>query len=162
MKSVLRWLVRLEEATLAGLMLAMIGLACIQIILRNGFDSGINWGDDAVRTLVLWVAMIGSMVAAGRGEHIRIEALVRYLPPLVAAIVARLVDVLTAGLCVALAWFGYEFAALEYEDGFTAFAAVPSWLAVSVIPFAFGVIGLRYLIHALLGRPVADEDGATP
>lgn len=162
MKSVLRWLARLEAATLACLLLAMIGLACLQIILRNGFDSGISWGDDAVRTLVLWVAMIGSMVAAGRGEHIRIEALVRYLPPLAAAIVARFVDVLTAGLCAALAWYGYEFAALEYEDGFKAFAAVPSWFVVSVIPLAFGVIGARYMLHALFGRPAADEEGAAP
>lgn len=162
MKNVLRWLARLEEVALAGLLLAMIGLACTQIILRNGFDSGISWGDDAVRTLVLWVALIGSMVAAGRGEHIRIEALVRYLPPVAAAVVARFVDLLTACLCAALAWYGYEFAALEYEDGFTAFAAVPSWYVVSVIPFAFGVIGVRYLLHSLFGRPVADEEGAAP
>jgi TRAP-type C4-dicarboxylate transport system permease small subunit len=149
----LRVLARIEEGLLALLLLAMIGLAVTQIVLRNLFESGIPWGDDAVRTLVLWVAMVGSVVAAGRGQHIRIDALVRYLPDALRGPLARLVDLLTAAICGALAWYGWEFAALEYMDGMIAFAAVPSWLAVGVIPVSFALIGLRYAIHAVFGRP---------
>ena len=165
MSRLLRLLGRLEEGLLALLLLAMIGLAVTQILLRNLFDSGIPWGDDAVRTLVLWVAMVGSMVAAARGQHIRIDALVRYLPDALRGPLARLVDLLTALICAALAWFGWEFAALEYMDGLIAFAAVPSWLVVGVIPVAFALIGLRYALHTLVGRPaltatIAPDPGA--
>lgn len=153
MNTLLRLLARLEEGLLALLLLAMIGLAVTQIVLRNLFEAGIPWGDDAVRTLVLWVAMVGSMVAAARGQHIRIDALVRYLPDGLRGPLARLVDLLTAVICGALAWYGWEFAALEYTDGIVAFAAVPSWVAVGIIPIAFALIGLRYALHAVFGRP---------
>lgn len=153
MRGLLRLLGRLEEGLLALLLIVMIGLAIAQILLRNLFESGIPWGDDAVRTLVLWVAMVGSMVAAGRGQHIRIDALVRYLPEALRGGLARLVDLSTALVCGALARYGWEFAALEYTDGLLAFAAVPSWVVVAIIPCAFAVIGLRYALHAVLGRP---------
>ena len=159
MRTLLRLLGRFEEAFLAVLLLAMIGLAVLQIVLRNGFDGGISWGDDAVRMLVLWVAMVGSMVAAGRGQHIRIDALVRYLPPRARTVIDRVVDLVTALVCAGLARFGYEFAALEHADGLVAFASFPSWVAVAIIPFAFAVIGLRYGLHALLGRPRLTEQG---
>lgn len=158
MSTLLRLLGRLEEGLLALLLCAMVGLAVTQIVLRNLFETGIPWGDDAVRTLVLWVAMVGSMVAAGRGQHIRIDALVRYLPAAVRGPLGRLVDLLTALICGALAWYGWEFAALEYEDGMIAFADVPSWLVVGVIPAAFAFIGLRYALHALVGRPSLTGD----
>ncbi|MEE4301477.1 MAG: TRAP transporter small permease [Pseudomonadales bacterium] len=160
MRGLLRLLDRFEEGLLALLLLAMIGLAVTQILLRNLFETGIPWGDDAVRTLVLWVAMVGSMVAAGRGQHIRIDALVRYLPYALRGPLGRLVDLLTALICAALAWFGWEFAALEYMDGLIAFAAVPSWIAVGIIPVAFALIGLRYAIHAVLGRPSLTAEAA--
>jgi TRAP-type C4-dicarboxylate transport system permease small subunit len=149
----LRLLGRFEEAFLALLLGAMVLLAVLQIVLRNGFDAGISWGDDAVRMLVFWVAMVGSMVAARRGQHIRIDALVRYLPPGVRSGADRAIDGVAALLCVVVAWFCFEFAAGEYGAGQRAFASVPSWVAVSVMPFAFLVIGVRYALHAALGRP---------
>ena len=164
MRRLLRLLRLLEEGFLALLLLAMIGLAVTQILLRNLLDGGIPWGDDAVRTLVLWVALVGSMVAAGRGQHIRIDAVARYLPAALRDPLARLVDFLTAAICGALAWYGSEFAALEYADGMRAFAAFPSWIAVGIIPVAFTVMGLRYALQALLGRPAltAPAGGAAP
>ena len=62
---------RLEEALLALLLTAMIGVAAVQVVLRNFFDSGLYWGDSAVRVIVLWVAMLGAMVASRHDERIR-------------------------------------------------------------------------------------------
>ncbi|MEM9621755.1 MAG: TRAP transporter small permease subunit [Pseudomonadota bacterium] len=73
------WLRRLEDLLLALLLSGMIGMAAAQVILRNLFDSGILWGDSAVRVLVLWVAMIGAMVASRQDEHIRIDIAGRYI-----------------------------------------------------------------------------------
>jgi TRAP-type C4-dicarboxylate transport system permease small subunit len=152
-KALLRALAWLEDAFLVLLLLLMIGVSVLQIVLRNGFETGLPWGEDLVRVTVLWVALVGSMVATREGRHIRIDALVRFLPDTLRALCFRLVDLAAAGLCAALAWFGSELVAVEFEDGFAAFAAVPVWVTEVVIPVAFGVMGLRYLIHALTGRP---------
>ncbi|HSG88129.1 MAG TPA: TRAP transporter small permease [Pseudomonadales bacterium] len=158
----LRILHRLEDAVLALLLIAMIGFAVLQIVLRNLFDSGLSWGDDLVRTSVLWIALVGSMVAARRGQHIRIDALTRLLPVRMGAAADRLADLCAGALCVVLAWLGGEFVALEYTDGIVAFAGVPNWLTVLVIPLAFTVMGLRYLGQALLGRPRLDHERPVP
>ena len=53
-----------------------------------------------------------------------------------------------------MAWYGLQLVRLEYEDGFTAFGAVPAWMAESIIPLAFLVMGLRYLLQVLLPHPL--------
>ena len=42
---------------IALILTAMIVLAATQIVLRNLFDSGIIWGDAALRVAVLWVGL---------------------------------------------------------------------------------------------------------
>ena len=63
---------------LALLLTSMIGIAAFQVVLRNFFDSGLYWGDSAVRVMVLWVAMLGAMVASRKDEHIRIDLVARF------------------------------------------------------------------------------------
>ena len=55
----------LENGLLVGLLVAMIGIAVTQIVMRNGFDSGFLWADSLLRVLVLWIGMIGALVAVG-------------------------------------------------------------------------------------------------
>jgi TRAP-type C4-dicarboxylate transport system permease small subunit len=152
-KALLRVLRLVEDGFLALLLVTMLGFALAQIVLRNLFDSGIAWGDDLVRTLILWVALVGSMIAARQGRHIRIDALLRLAPDSARPWIERGMDLVTAILCGFMARLGQEFWALEYADGFVAFGAVPSWVPVAMIPVAFTIMGLRYLLHAATARP---------
>jgi TRAP-type C4-dicarboxylate transport system permease small subunit len=60
----------------------MISLAFAQIVLRNGFDGGIVWADSLLRIMVLWIALIGAVVASRDQRHINIDLISRFLPPL--------------------------------------------------------------------------------
>ena len=75
-----RYLHRLEDSLLVFSLLAMLLIALGQIVLRNGFDSGVLWAESFARILVLWVAMLGAMVATRENNHISIDAVSRYLP----------------------------------------------------------------------------------
>jgi TRAP-type C4-dicarboxylate transport system permease small subunit len=59
-----------EDALLVLLLAAMVGLAATQIILRNLFDGAILWADPMLRVSVLWVGMIGAMVATVHGRRV--------------------------------------------------------------------------------------------
>ena len=76
------------------LLLGMIGMAAGQVLLRNFFDGGVYWGDSAVRVMVLWVTMLGAMVASRDDSHIRIDLVGRFLQelqkPLLQSTVARI------------------------------------------------------------------------
>ena len=66
-----------ENAALVAVLAAMILLAGAQIVLRNFFDSGFPWADEALRLMVLWVAMLGAVAAGRENRHIAIDALSR-------------------------------------------------------------------------------------
>ncbi len=142
-------LLKTETALLVTLLSTMIIMAVIQIIMRNFFSSGILWADSFVRIAVLWLALLGAMVVSRGGKHIAIDVLSYSVSKNTQAIIKRITDSFTAIVCFIVMAHSFEFVKLEYQDGGLAFATVPNWLCESIIPFAFLVIGLRYLFSAL-------------
>ena len=139
-------LFRIEDTILASLLMLMIGLVVLQIFLRNLFDSGLVWSDSLVRTLVLWVGLVGAMVASRQGNHITIDILDRYLPAQTKRPVNFIVELFTASICTIAAYYSLLFVKMEFIDGGRAFAQIPTWLCEAIIPFAFTVIALRYFM----------------
>lgn len=137
---------RLEEALLVLLLTAMIGVAAAQVVLRNFFDSGLYWGDSAVRVIVLWVAMLGAMVASRNDEHIRIDLAGRFLPVQLKTHVTRLVNLFTCAVLLLFAWYSFQFVRYEYQDGTLAFAQVPAWVCEAIMPLGAAVMAARYAI----------------
>ncbi len=148
---------KIEDGVLVFLLLLMIGIA--QIVLRNLFESGIFWGDTLVRVLVLWIGLVGAMIAGRDGKHINIDVITRYLPKKFARMTNCIVELFTAVICGVVAWHGVKFVQMEYESGGIAFAKVPAWLCEAIIPFAFVVLAARYLILSFkrLTDPVGRE-----
>ena len=144
MLAIVHWL---EDALLASLLALMIFLAVTQIVLRNGFDSGILWADSLLRVLVLWIALIGALVASRNRQHLSVDVITRFLTPSAKRGVSVVTSLFAAGICLLLGWYSLEFVLMEYESATMAFAGVPSWSCESVMPVAFLLIGCRYLLH---------------
>jgi len=141
---------RVEDSILVGLLLLMITLAVLQIFLRNLFETGIVWSDVLVRILVLWVGLAGAMVASRQGNHINIDILDRFLPERAKVVVSFVVEVFTAFICTIVAYYSLQFVQMEFADGGMAFAKVPVWLCEAIIPFAFVVIAIRYVLLSII------------
>jgi len=141
----------LENGLLVLLLAAMIVLAGSQIVLRNLFDSGISWSDPLLRVLVLWVGMLGAMIATQQDKHIRIDLLSRYLSPAWRRQAARLNNLFSGVVCALLAWHSGRFVYFEWQDGNMLLNGVPAWLAESVLPLGFTVMGLRFALLLLIG-----------
>jgi TRAP-type C4-dicarboxylate transport system permease small subunit len=141
---------RIEDAILVGLLLLMIVMAVLQIFLRDFFGSGIVWSEVLVRVLVLWVGLIGAMVASRQGNHINIDIMNRYLSGRAKIVVKFVVELFTALICIVVAYYSLEFVQSEFAYGGESFAKVPIWLCESIIPFAFMVISLRYFLLSFI------------
>ena len=144
-----RALHRGEDSLLVVAVLAMVGLAALQIVLRNVLGTGVLWIDPMLRSLVLWIGMLGAVAASRSGQHISIDILTRALPARWRRRVLAVGCLFTTVVCAAITWHGVRYVALEYEFAGTAFAGVPTWAVVIILPLAFGLIGLRYLLFAL-------------
>jgi C4-dicarboxylate transporter, DctQ subunit len=145
-----RWLYRIEDSILVGLLLLMILLAVAQIFLRNFLGIGILWSDILIRNLVLWVGLIGAMAAGRKGDHIKIDLLSRYLKTKLSWIISGITDFFTAVVCLIVVFYSLKFIKFEYYDGIIAFGRIPVWFCQAIIPFSFLVMSLRYFIKTIL------------
>jgi len=149
MSRLLQTVHRIESGLLVLLLVAMIALAGSQIVLRNLFDTGISWSDPVLRVLVLWVGMLGAMIATQQDKHIRIDLLSRYLSPAWRQHTAHINNLFSTIICGLLAWHSGRFVYFEWQDGSTLVGAVPAWIAESVLPFGFTVMALRFSLLLL-------------
>lgn len=145
-----RVLLKTESLILVALLLSMILIAVVQILMRNFFGGGLLWADGYTRTCVLWVALMGAMIASRHHDHIAIEVLLQYLPRRKKGLAKRISYFLTGLVCFIAAWFSADFVLQEYSYGGKAFAEIPSWWCETIIPFAFAVIALRYCVAAFM------------
>lgn len=140
------YLHRLEDGALIFALLVMLGTAVGQILLRNLFDTGLMWSETFLRVLVLWVAMLGAMVATREGKHICIDLLPSALSGALQAWCRALSALFAAALCFVLAYQSLTLVGYEWEDGTLAFARVPVWVCQAILPFGFAVMGVRFVL----------------
>jgi TRAP-type C4-dicarboxylate transport system permease small subunit len=140
---------RAEDGLLVFLLSAMILLAATQIVLRNFLDSGFVWIDPLLRVLVLWLGLIGATVATRNNKHIRIDLLSKLFSRNTHRLIQSVIGQISAWTCLVIAWYGFQWIQMDFEDGITSFAGVPAWMLEVIIPVTFALIGLRYLIMSV-------------
>lgn len=149
MKKINRAIHVLEDSLLISLLISMILLSSGQIILRNFFDTGIIWMDPLLRVLVLWTALIGATVASRENKHIRIDLISRLFSKKFHLAIQVFVGFFTTTVCAIIAWYGSTWVLLDYQDKITGFSGLPGWVMEVIIPVAFGLIAIRYLMHSI-------------
>lgn len=140
---------RAEDGLLVFLLSAMILLAATQIVLRNFLDYGFVWIDPLLRVLVLWLGLIGATVATRNNKHIRIDLLSKLFSRNTHRLIQSVIGQISAWTCLVIAWYGFKWIQMDFEDGVTSFAGVPAWMLEVIIPVTFALIGLRYLIMSV-------------
>jgi len=146
----LRWLHNIEDGLLGLVLFTMVVLASSQVIMRNLFDSGFSWGDPLLRLLVLWLGLMGAMVATRLDRHITVDALLRVLTPGLQRIARILTKLATAAVCALLAWHSARLVAMDYEYQTLMIGNVPAWIGDLILPIAFSVMTLRLVIQAVV------------
>ena len=151
-------LIHLLEGGLLVLTLgSMILLALSQIVLRNFFDSGIEWSEPLLRVMVMWLGLLGAIAATKQNNHISIDVISRLLPDKGKIVSAVISNLFSAAICATVSYHATRFVMMEYEDGIMAFSNIPAWICESIIPVGFGLMALRFLINVGTSiKPCAD------
>ena len=150
---------RIEKWSLTVMLGVMIGLAFLQIILRNVFSSGISWGDPLVRYLVLWVGFIGASLATAEGKHITIEVFTKGLPGRGSPYLKAISNLISAVICGLLVFAGWTFVLNEAQMGGTTFLQIPIWIPQIIIPVTFALMTLRFLLRFFTGLAAHTKSG---
>jgi len=138
-----------ESLVLCLLLTAMILLACVQIVLRTFFATGLLWADPLVRYLVLWCGLIGAIAATGQGKHIALDIIGDSLPAKLEPWVALVTHLFCTLAAAGLTWAGWRFLGDEIKTGGVGPLSLPLWFWNGIFPVAFGLITLKYLLLLL-------------
>ena len=157
------------DAALGGALALLMGLAVVnvvwQVVSRFVLGSPSAFTDELARYLLVWIGLLGAMIASRNDEHIRIDVASSLLPEKYHPFLTTFVDLFTAFICVLVAWYSVGFVIEEHEYATPAFAGAPAWLQSwvlqSIIPLGFSVMAVRYVVLFVLGllgkRPKMQE-----
>ncbi|MBN57998.1 TRAP transporter small permease [Thalassolituus sp. UBA3500] len=149
MKRLVQWLHRLEDSVLVLLLLAMILLAGYDILARSIFGGGVSWIPPLLRVMVLWIGLLGALLATRSREHISIDLISRLGGPTLNRIASTITLLFAAVVCGLVGWFSGQYVQLAFEYQDIAFADIPAWPLQLIIPFTFGLMGLRFFIQGI-------------
>lgn len=76
-----------------------------QFFTRYVLNDSLAWTEEIARYLLMWVTFIGAAIAMRRRTHIAVEMLEHFLPDRLGAPLRALVDIITVGFLICLAWF---------------------------------------------------------
>lgn len=165
-KSVSRAIDRLARAltTIENLILvlslgAMVLFTFIAVCLRGLYTHAgcewasrmmghLEWSEPTVRLLVLWVTFIGASAATREGSHIRIDLAAVLTPKRLAPIREMLLAIGAAVVCGIMSVVSLDYLRIEMEMGKPFFWGIPSWTTRIILPAGFGLIAVRFLLHA--------------
>ncbi|CAD5369709.1 ABC transporter permease [Rubrivivax sp. A210] len=114
------WLARLDrglgwlvEVPAALLVLADIVVLFAGVVSRYVLHAPLLWSDELASILFLWLAMLGSVVALRRGEHMRMTALVAKASPSRRALLEAVATAACLAFLVLVVWPAWEYASDE-------------------------------------------------
>ena len=148
---------KIEKALLVVLLLAMVGLAVLQIFLRILFSTGIIWGDVALRHLVLWLGLVGAVLATRESRHIAIDILPRILKGRITVFLGLFIDFFSAFIGILLARAGLIFVRDEFLSQASPFLGIPGWVLAVIFPLAFSTIAFHFFLNGLVKLTMIGE-----
>lgn len=139
---------RLLEAMVFLLMIALAALVAAAVVYRK-FNAPVIWYDEVAVILLAWITYYGSALAALKGAHISVSALVDAMPrgPRIAATLFG--EACVIGFFLLLAWAGWRVLGVLATDYLVTLPKVSNDYVQSVIPIG----SICFVIAELLRLP---------
>ena len=151
-----------------ALILGMTLMICADVLLRNvrilPNVAGLAWSNEISEGALYLVTMLAAPWLLRRGQHIRVDIVLRMVPKQVGWIFEWVVDVLGLACCLFIAYYGARAALASFNAGSVSIKTLvtPEWWLLSALPVAFLALSLEMLfrMRRLALGPRAPRDDA--
>lgn len=161
-------LAALEKHLLAWGVILMAVNTLGNVFARVAFSSSLFFSEELNQFLILLITFVGTSAAARQGRHIRMSALTDMLPANGRRLFFALIQVITAVVLAALAWYAATYILRMHALGnVTPSLQVPIWITLLWLPLGLGIASLQFLLASLanlrgdtplLARGVREDD----
>lgn len=153
-----------------GVLFLMMLMICADVLLRNVALlprlRGLPFSNEFSEYMLYLVTLFAAPWLLRRGQHIRIDIVLRGLPPRIAWFGEWLGDTLALVVCAFIALYGAKAAWASYAGGSLIIKAVvvPEWWLLAPLPAVFALLGVEVLfrMHRLYtGERAARSDAVS-
>ena len=144
----LEWLM----VTACMLLLAITLLIGLDVLLRNLGLGGIPQSNELSEDALYLVTILAAPGLLRRGQHIRVDILLRVIPPRVAWSLEWFGDVVGLICCAFFAWYGLRVTLASYLAGSVSIKTLimPEWWIFAPMPVCFLMIGIEFIFRMRL------------
>lgn len=147
---------RLLEAIVFVLMITLAAVVTIAVVYRK-LGASLVWYDEIASVLLAWITFYGAALAALKGGHIGVSALVDAMPPKLRVAVTLFSEICVIGFFALLAWIGYSVLEVLATDTLVSLPEISVMYTQSVIPIG----ATLFVIAELLRLPQALREAAS-
>jgi TRAP-type C4-dicarboxylate transport system permease small subunit len=120
MSALSRWFGALLDALMllaAVLVLIMTLMIGADVILRNAGAGGVSWSNEVSEYILYLVTLLSAPWLLRRGQHIRVDIVLRAVPKRIAYAMEWIADVLGLACALYFVWYGWRVMAASYAAG---------------------------------------------
>ena len=145
------------------LLLAMMLVICGDVFTRNvripGLPVGIAWSNEVSELLLYLLTLLAAPWLLREGRHIRVDIVLRTLPPRAAYACEWLTDALGIVCCLWLVAYGAAAAWKSFADGALSIKTLvlPEWWFLAPLPICFALLAIEFVFR--MRRLAAAEPG---
>ena len=136
-----------------ALIFGMTLMICADVLLRNvrliPGVAGLAWSNEISEAMLYLVTMLTAPWLLRRGQHIRVDIVLRAVPKQIGWIFEWVVDVLGLACCLFIAYYSARAAVASFKAGSVSIKTLvtPEWWLLSVLPLAFLALSLEMLFR---------------
>lgn len=136
-----RWLAGVAWSLACALLVVIVALGLWQVLARFVFAQPSSWTEEAMRRLLVWMVMLGVVVAFRRGALVSVDLVLRLSTGRWRRIVAAVITTVSLAYLLVLVRYGVElvarvrfqtFASMELSMSW-AYAALPVGALLSIV-----------------------------
>jgi TRAP-type C4-dicarboxylate transport system permease small subunit len=136
-----------------AVLFAMMMLICADVLLRNvrvlPGVYGISWSNEVTEYCLYLITLLTAPWLLRRGQHIRIDILLRVVPGRLAWYVEWLGDLIALACCVAIAFLGWKATSgsLAIDAMVVKTLAVPEWWLLAPLQLTFMILAIEMVFR---------------
>ncbi|MFQ5439483.1 MAG: TRAP transporter small permease [Paracoccaceae bacterium] len=153
---------------LISLVAGSIGLFAIfipfNLLLVKQHWGSIWWLNEAIEYALYVGVFIGAPWVLQQGAHVRVDVFISALPRRAAIWLERLLNIIGAGLCALLTFYGTRASMWEYADGTLPDKdlRIANWYMLAVFAISFFLLTMEFLFRLRRAAALAEKETNRP
>jgi TRAP-type C4-dicarboxylate transport system permease small subunit len=131
------------------LLLTMALLIGADVATRNLGLGGIEWSNEVCEDILFLLTLLSAPWLLRQGQHIRVDILLRALPPRVGWFLEWAGDLLGLGCSLYFVWYGSKVMVTSHQAGSVSIKTlvIPEWWLLAPMPLAFVLVAIEFVFR---------------